>query len=50
MQHMAQVPVTARDVQRISGRNNLLFGVHLFMLGGFVSLVGYLVALCHHLI
>ncbi|AIC14822.1 hypothetical protein [Nitrososphaera viennensis] len=42
---MAQVPATARRVQK----SNLLFGVHLFMLGSFVSLVGYLGVMCHHL-
>ncbi|HVX02719.1 MAG TPA: hypothetical protein VHA09_06160 [Nitrososphaera sp.] len=50
---MAQIPATAKRkgvLKNSGGRNNLLFGIHLSMLGAFVGLVSYLVALCHHLI
>ncbi|WP_158385313.1 hypothetical protein [Candidatus Nitrososphaera evergladensis] len=49
---MAQVPTTNSTArQRVQkSRNNLLFGVHLFMLGSFVSLVGYLGMMCHHML
>ncbi|AIF84044.1 hypothetical protein NTE_01986 [Candidatus Nitrososphaera evergladensis SR1] len=50
--NMAQVPTTNSTArQRVQkSRNNLLFGVHLFMLGSFVSLVGYLGMMCHHML
>lgn len=48
--YMAQVPTTARRVQKSNNNNNnLLFGVHLSMLGSFVGLVGYLGMMCHHM-
>jgi hypothetical protein len=47
--HMAQASTTARRVQKSNNSNNLLFGVHLSMLGSFVGLVGYLGMMCHHM-